>query len=105
MNKYEGLFILNTGGKDDSAPDLIEALKKEIENCGATVKAIQKMERRPFARPMGKQTSGYYVNFVFEGDSNVIATLRPKLALNETVLRVQFAAVEEKAVKAEPAAA
>lgn len=104
MNRYDGLFILNTAGKDESAPDLIEALKKELETAGAVVKAVQKMDRKVLARPIRKVTAGYYVNFVFDAAPGVINTLRPKLALNETILRVQFLKHEEPAVK-EPAAA
>jgi ribosomal protein S6 len=98
------LFILNTAGKDENAPDLIEALKKDLEAAGAVIKAVQKMDRKVLARPIRKVTAGYYVNFVFDAASNVIAALRPKLALNETVLRVQFLTHEEPKVKATAAA-
>ncbi len=104
LNRYDGLFILNTAGKDENAPDLIEALKKELEAAGAVVKAVQKMDRKVLARPIRKVTAGYYVNFVFDAASGVINALRPKLALNETILRVQFLKHEEPKVK-EPAAA
>ena len=104
LNRYEGLFILNTAGKDENVPELIEAVKKELEAAGAVVKAIQKMERKALARPIRKITAGYYVNYVFEAESGVIAALRPKLALNEDVLRVQFLAVKEPKAAAAPAA-
>lgn len=104
MNRYDGLFILNTAGKDENAPDLIEDLKKELEDAGAVVKAVQKMDRKALARPIRKVTAGYYVNFVFDAAPGVINALRPKLALNETILRVQFLRHEEPQVK-EPAAA
>lgn len=106
MNHYEALFVINTGGKDDAAPDLIEALKKELETAGAKVKAVQKMDKRTFARATKKQSAGYYVNFVFDAPATGIAPLRAKLALNETVFRVMFLeAVEKKAESKEPAAA
>jgi ribosomal protein S6 len=95
LNQYEALFILNTAGKDENAPDLIEALKKDLEAAGAVIKAVQKMDRKVLARPIRKVTAGYYVNFVFDAAPSVIAALRPKLALNETVLRVQFLTHEE----------
>jgi small subunit ribosomal protein S6 len=106
VNHYEALFVINTGGKDDAAPDLIEALKKELETAGAKVKAIQKMDKRTFARATKKQSAGYYVNFVFDAPPAAIAPLRAKLTLNETVFRVMFLeAVEKKAETKEPAAA
>ncbi len=106
MKHYEALFVINTGGKDEAAPDLIEALKKELEAAGAKVKAIQKMDKRTFARATRKQSSGYYVNFVFDAPGTVIAPLRAKLALNESVFRVMFLEQAEKKVEAkQPAAA
>ena len=104
MNRYEGLFILNTSGKEEAVPEQIEVLKKELEAAGAVVKAVQKMERKPLARPIRKVTAGYYVNFVFEADSTVVNALRPKLALNETILRVKFLRVEEPQAKPTAAA-
>jgi small subunit ribosomal protein S6 len=106
VNHYEALFVINTGGKDEAAPDLIEALKKDLETAGAKVKAVQKMDKRTFARSSRKLTSGYYVNFVFDAPGSIIAPLRAKLALNETVFRVIFLESPEKKAEAkQPAAA
>ena len=105
MNHYEALFVINTGGKDDTAPDLIEALKKELETAGAKVTAIQKMDKKTFARATRKQSSGYYVNFVFDAPGSAIAPLRAKLTLNDTVFRVMFLEQQEKKVEAKQPAA
>ena len=102
MKRYEALFILNTAGKDEAAPELIEALEKELKAAGAVVNTVQKMDKRTFVRPTRKVSAGYYVNFVFDAPPDSIAPLRAKLALNENVFRVMFqegsiASAEKKA--------
>jgi ribosomal protein S6 len=106
LNRYEALFVLNTAGKEENAPEQIEAVKKELEAAGAVIKAVQKMDRKVLTRPVGKVTAGYYVNFVLEADSTMVNAVRPKLALNEAIIRFRFLRADEpKAAKKEAAAA
>jgi ribosomal protein S6 len=95
LNCYEGLFILNTAGKDDSVPDILAHIESEIKNIGGKVANVQKMDRRPFARASHKQTSGYFANIIFHGPPDSVKRLNSKFALDETVFRVLFLRKDE----------
>ena len=106
MKRYEGLFILNTAGKEEGVTDLIEKLRTDINAAGGKVETVQKMDKRPFARVANKKhSSGFYLNVIFEAAPAAIAPLRAKFALNADVFRVSFTnaptPVPEKAEKAE----
>ena len=87
---YEGLFILNTSGKEESSKELIEKIEKEIQAVGGKANKIERMDKRPFARVAHDVDSGYYVNIVFEMESAQLDALRAKLAQDEDVFRVMF---------------
>ena len=89
MKKYEGLFILNTAGKEEGIKEIIDRISAEITTSGGKVETVQKMDKRPFARVANKRhSSGFYVNVIFESEPSAIAPLRARFALNEEVFRV-----------------
>ncbi len=91
MRKYEGLFILDTAGKDEGIKDVIDKIEADIAAAGGKVETVQKMEKRPFSRVRNKRHSaGFYVNIIFEGTPTSVAQLRSKFALNEDVFRAVF---------------
>ena len=91
MKRYEGLFILNTAGKEDGIKDIIDKLSADITATGGKVETVQKLDKRPFARVTDKKhSSGFYVNIIFEGTPTAVAQLNAKFALNEDVYRVLF---------------
>ncbi|MFM8471428.1 MAG: 30S ribosomal protein S6 [Limisphaerales bacterium] len=91
MNRYEGLFILNTAGKEEGVTELIEKVRSEIGAAGGKVETVQKMDKRPFARVADKKhSSGFYVNVIFEAAPAALAPLRAKFALSQDVFRVSF---------------
>jgi small subunit ribosomal protein S6 len=91
VKRYEGLFILNTAGKEEAIKDTIDKISAEITAAGAKVETVQKMEKKAFARVADRKYSGgYYVNFVFEGEPTVIAQLRHRFTNNEEIFRVLF---------------
>lgn len=105
MKKYEGLFILNTAGKEENVKELIDKLTEEIGTHGGKVETVQKMDKRNFSRIADKKiTSGFYVNMIFEAEPKSIAALRTRFGLNEDVHRVIFTvAPAPKPVTAGPA--
>jgi small subunit ribosomal protein S6 len=91
MKRYEGLFILNTAGKEEGVKDMIDRISNEITSLGGRIETVQKMDKKNFARISDKKyTSGFYVNVIFEAKPETIAVLRKHLALNEDVFRVMF---------------
>ena len=91
MKRYEGLFILNTAGKEDGIKDALDKISADIAAAGGKVETVQKMDRKPYARVADKKhTSGFYANVIFNLAPAAITALRSKFALNEEVFRVIF---------------
>jgi ribosomal protein S6 len=91
VKRYEGLFILNTAGKEEGVKDMIDKISAEITSTGGRIETVQKMDKKNFVRISDKKyTSGFYVNVIFESKPESIATLRKHLALNDDVYRVMF---------------
>ncbi len=91
MKKYEGLFILNTAGKEEGVKEMIDRISAEINAAGGKVDTVQKMDKRPFTRVANKRfNSGYFVNFIFEIDQTNLTQLKHRFDLNDEVFRVLF---------------
>jgi small subunit ribosomal protein S6 len=85
-NRYEILLALNVAGKEETNKDLIERLEKTLNAEGAKVEQVQRLERREFSYPHNKLKSAYFVNFIANAESDAIAKIRTKLALDEEVV-------------------
>lgn len=97
MKRYEGLFILNTAGKEEGVNDLVEKLKTEITAQGATIETVQKMEKKAFVRVADKKKKdGFYVNFIFQAGPGAIRKLQNHFALNADVFRTLFSELPHK---------
>lgn len=90
MRKYEGLFILDIAGREDSEKEIVERIQKAIEHTGGRVETVQRMGTRPFARTSRSRTSGYYVNVIFEAPPKAVAELDTKFHLETDIVRWQF---------------
>jgi ribosomal protein S6 len=91
VKRYEGLFILNTAGKEEGIKEAIDKLSAEIAAAGGTVETVQKMDRKSFARVADKKyTAGFYVNVIFTGAPATVAQLRSRFSMSEEVFRVVF---------------
>jgi ribosomal protein S6 len=91
MKRYEGLFILETAGKEEGIKDVIDKISSEIAAMGGKVETVQKMDKRNFSRVANrKHSAGFYVNFIFEMEPGALAQLRQRFVLNEDVFRTIF---------------
>jgi len=91
VKRYEGLFILNTSGKEEGIKDAIDKVSAEITTAGGKVETVQKMDKRNFVRVADKKhSSGFYVNVIFESQPAVLPQLQSRFALNDEVFRVLF---------------
>jgi small subunit ribosomal protein S6 len=102
-NRYEALIVLNTQGKEESAHDIVERLEAEFKKEGAEIEQVQKMDKRPFAYAAGPLDAGFFVNFVFHADSQLITKLRSKFKLDPEVYRQHYQRLRAKIEKREPA--
>jgi len=91
VKRYEGLFILNTAGKEEGIKDMIDKISAEITSLGGQIETVQKMDKRSFARVADRRyTGGFYVNIIFTAAPSVVAQLRSRFTLNEDVFRTLF---------------
>ncbi len=74
--KYEALIIINTKGKDDSIDELTSKIGQEIEGAGARLEQIDQLGKRKFAYNAQHLEAGFYVNYQFEAEPEMIETLR-----------------------------
>ena len=91
MKRYEGLFILETGGKEEGIKDTIDKISSEITSAGGKVETVQKMDKRSFTRVANKKhNAGFYVNVIFETNPSTIDQLKHRFAMSSDVFRVLF---------------
>ena len=91
MKRYEGLFILNTAGREENIKDTLDKISAEISAAGGKVETVQKMDRKHFARVSDKKhTAGFYANVIFSGTPAIVSQLNTKFSLNDDVFRVMF---------------
>jgi ribosomal protein S6 len=96
VKKYEGLFILNTAGREEGVKEAIDKITADITAAGGRVDTVQKMDKRPFARVTTRNIpTGFYVNVIFESQPQVITQLRNQFALREEIYRVLFTLAPE----------
>ena len=93
MKKYEGLFIIDTAGKEEVEKEIIDRIQKAIEHARGHVETVQKMGSRPFARTTEKRSAGNYANVIFSAPPKAIRELDTKFHLESDVFRWQFTEV------------
>ena len=100
-NRYEALIVLNTQGREDTVKDIVERLESEFQKEGAEIEQVQKMDKRPFSYVAGPFDSGFYVNFVFHADPQLITKLRSKFKLDPEVYRQHYQRLRARSEKKE----
>ena len=99
-NRYEALLVLNSQGKEESVHDIVERLESEFKKEGAEIEQVQKMDKRQFSYAAGPLDAGFYVNFVFHADPQLITKLRSKFELDPDVYRQHYQRLREKKERA-----
>ena len=98
-NRYEALLVLNTQGREDTVKDIVDRLESEFQKEGADIELVQKMDKRHFSYVTGPLDSGFYVNFVFHAEPQLITKLRSKFKLDPEVYRQNYQRLSEKREK------
>jgi small subunit ribosomal protein S6 len=98
-NRYEALLVLNTQGREDTVKDIVDRLESEFQKEGADIEQVQKMDKRHFSYVAGPLDSGFYVNFVFRAEPQLITKLRSKFKLDPEVYRQNYQRLPEERVK------
>src|ERR1700720_347221 len=100
-NRYEALIVLNTQGREETVKDIVDRLESEFQKEGAEIEQVQKMDKRPFSYVAGPLDSGFYVNFVFHADPQLITKLRSKFKLDPEIYRQHYQRLRAKSEKKE----
>ena len=95
-NRYEALLVLNAQGKEESVHDIVDRLESEFKKEGADVEQVQKMDKRPFSYVSGPLDAGFYVNFIFHAEPDLINKLKSKFKLDPEVYRQHYQRLREK---------
>lgn len=91
MKRYEGLFILDLSGKEEGIKEVVDKLSAEIASVGGKIEAVQKLEKKTFARnARSGESAGHFVNIIFEVQGKAVAELRTRFKLASDVIRVLF---------------
>ena len=77
--------MLNTQGREESVEDMISQIGKEMEAEGVKLEQIDQLGKRDFAYESQHQGSGFYVNYQFEAEPQVIDKLQNRLAMIDGV--------------------
>ncbi len=101
--RYEALIVLNTQGKEDTVKEIVDRLEGEFKREGAEIEQVQKMDKRQFSYVAGPLDAGFYVNFVFHADPQLITKLSSKFKLDPEVYRQHYQRLVEKKEKKERA--
>jgi small subunit ribosomal protein S6 len=96
---YEGLLVLNTAGKEDSIDTLVSNLGREIEGEGGKLEQIDRIGKRKFPYGSKDLTEGYYVNYHFNAEPEVLEKLRARFKLNAVVHQQQYSVRRPEHVK------
>ncbi len=92
--KYQGVFIINAQGKEESVDDMVSTIGKEIEAEGGKLEQIDQLGKREFVYNARHLSHGFYVNYHFEAEPEMIVKLRKRLSLNKTVHLQHYDRVE-----------
>jgi ribosomal protein S6 len=88
VTKYEGLFILNLAGTEDSVKDAIDRITATIGEAGGKIETVQKMDKRNFSRVTDKKVpAGFYVNFIFNAEPAKLGQIKARFQHDTEVYR------------------
>ena len=105
MNRYEMIYIIDTGLEEAARKELIEKVSGLISaNGGEVEKVDETWGKRRLAYAIDYKTEGWYVLVNFKAPAELPRELERNLQINENVLRYLVVKLEEKrsAVKPRP---
>ena len=105
MNRYELIYIIDTGLEETARKELIEKVSALITaNGGEIEKVDETWGKRRLAYAINYKTEGWYVLVNFQASAELPRELERNLQINENVLRYLVVKLVEKrsAVKPRP---
>ena len=103
MNRYEMIYIIDTGLEEAARKELIEKVSALISaNGGEIEKVDETWGKRRLAYAIDYKTEGWYVLVNFKAPADLPRELERNLQINENVLRYLVVKLEEKRSSVKP---
>lgn len=105
MNRYEMIYIIDTGLEETARKELIEKVSGLITaNGGEIEKVDETWGKRRLAYAIDYKTEGWYVLVTFQAPAELPRELERNLQINENVLRYLVVKLVEKRSAVKPRA-
>ena len=105
MNRYEMIYIIDTGLEDSARKELIEKVSALIANNGGEIEKVDETwGKRRLAYAIDYKTEGWYVLVTFKAPVELPRELERNLQINENVLRYLVIKLVEKKHSVKPRA-
>ena len=105
MNRYEMIYIIDTGLEETARKELIEKVSALIANNGGEIEKIDETwGKRRLAYAINYKTEGWYVLVNFKAPVDLPRELERNLQINENVLRYLVIKLVEKKASVKPRA-
>jgi len=88
LAKYEAVFILDPRKIEGNGEAFSGTIEAEIKKIGGEITRIKCLEKKVFARPIGKHNAGVYWDYIVDSDAEFVEKLNEKYQLNSSVLRL-----------------
>ena len=106
MNRYEMIYIIDTGVEEAARKELIEKVSGLISaNGGEVEKVDETWGKRRLAYAINYKTEGWYVLVTFKAPAELPRELERNLEIYESVIRYLIVKLEEKRSNVKPRAA
>ncbi len=96
LRHYETMFILKPTLSDEEKTQIVENIKKAIEENGGEVVALDNIGVRELAYPIKKFERGHYYIVYYKAPSNGVIELERQMRYNEDLLRFMTVKYETK---------
>ena len=96
MRKYEAMFIIHPGLKEERREKEIEGLKKFLKKKNAEVIKAESLGKKRFSYPIKKHEEGEYVLFEFQSAPTVIEEMKEHIKHRRSILRTMFIVTEKE---------
>ena len=105
MNRYEMIYIIDTGLEEAARKELVEKVSALIEKNGGEIEKVDETwGKRRLAYAIDYKTEGWYVLVTFKAPAELPRELERNLQINESVLRYLVVKLEEKRSAVKPRA-
>lgn len=87
MTTYELMIIINPQVSETEANEIVEKAKKIVTDEKAEILNEDRLGRKKFAHPLGKNRDGFYMYMKVKAAPGVVKTITHNLKLQEPILR------------------